>query len=59
MKGKWRDSFITRQLTVVDISIGSDDKDDVHHHYHHHDDDKNKKWSSNVLGSDTMSVNIL
>jgi hypothetical protein len=43
MKGKWIDSFITRRLTVVDISIGSDDEDDVHHHYHHHDDDKNIK----------------
>jgi len=38
-----RDSFITRQLTVVEISIGSDDEDDVHHNYHHHDDDKNIK----------------
>lgn len=41
---KKRDSFITRRLTVVEISIGSDDKDNVHHHHHHHQWQKHRKW---------------
>jgi hypothetical protein len=32
---KQRESFITRRLTVVEISIGSDNEDNVQHHYHH------------------------